>query len=55
MLCRLLLESMPSILSGDAREQARPQTGEVIFAPKLERGDGTLDWRLDARDLHNKV
>lgn len=55
VLCRLLLENMPSILSGAARAQAHSQTGDVIFAPKLERSDSTLDWTLDARDLHNKV
>lgn len=53
--CRLLLNNLEAIWSGEAEQQAKPQTGTPSVAPKLDRRESKLDWSDDARTIHNKV
>lgn len=50
----LLVRTIPDFVSG--RIQPRPQPAEgVTHAPKIKKHDGEIDWKLPARQVHNRV
>ncbi len=49
----LLLRTVDLVGAGGIRP--RPQKGEASPAPRISREDGRIDWRLPARDIHNRV
>jgi len=50
----LLPPVLGALESGTAREE--PQDAALVtFAPRLEKGDGAVDWTLTAPELHNRV
>lgn len=49
----LLLRTVDLVAAGGIRP--RPQQGEASPAPRISREDGRIDWRLPARDIHNRV
>ena len=54
MGAELLVETIPDFIGG--RIQPRPQPAEgVIYAPKIKKEDGRLDWNQPARALWNRV
>jgi len=51
---KLLIETLPSYLSGDLTPHPQPETG-VTTAPTLSKSDGELDLAQDAQQLARKV
>ncbi len=51
---QLLLETLPSIISGTAIAKPQQETG-ATYASMLKKEDGYLDFSISARDLFNKV
>jgi methionyl-tRNA formyltransferase len=49
----LLIDTLPSYLSGDLQPQA--QHGEASYAPMLKKSDGQLDFTQTAKELECKV
>lgn len=49
-----LLEALPSYLSGELQPKPQPQEG-VLYAEKLKKKEGQLDWQLPAASLGRKV
>lgn len=50
----LLLEALKSIDNRDYRLTEQDED-KVIFAPKLQKQDGRIDWNTPAADIHNQV
>ena len=56
MCCRLFLDNLNSIMSGEAQASARKQDpAQVSYAHKIEKSECWLDWDDSATDLHNQV
>jgi methionyl-tRNA formyltransferase len=52
----LLLEKLPSVLSGSAEAEAVPQDeAAATRARKMSKAEARLDFAASARELHNKV
>ncbi len=49
----LLLRTVDLLAAGDICP--RRQKGEATPAPRISREDGRIDWRLPAREIHNRV
>ena len=49
----LLIDTLPSYLSGDLQSQA--QQGEATYAPMLKKSDGQLDFTQSAEKLERKI
>ncbi|MXZ74980.1 MAG: methionyl-tRNA formyltransferase [Gemmatimonadetes bacterium] len=49
----LLLRTVDGV--ADGRITPRPQRGEASPAPRISREDGRIDWRLPARNIHNRI
>jgi len=53
---KLLLDELPSILDGSAKQKAKPQDdSKVTLAPKMNSDESWLTFDEEARLLHNKV
>jgi len=50
----LALRTVDAIEAGTAPRIRQPLTGGRP-APKLHKGDGRIDWKRDARSIHNQV
>jgi methionyl-tRNA formyltransferase len=50
---QLLIETLPRWVEGQI--VPRPQGDGAIYAPMIAKDMGILDWRQDARSLHNRV
>jgi methionyl-tRNA formyltransferase len=50
----LLVKTLDRFEKGDTSSQPQ-DTSKVIYAPKLRKDDGKLDWLLPAERLHNQV
>lgn len=50
----LLPPVLGALESGTTREEPQ-DVALVTFAPRLEKGDGAVDWTLTAPELHNRV
>jgi methionyl-tRNA formyltransferase len=50
----LLVEVLPGWVQGALRPVPQPEVG-ACYAPRLEKAEGRLDWRRDARALENQV
>ena len=50
----LLGQTLPRIESGEIQAVAQSEA-EATYAPMLKREDGLMDWRLQARELANRV
>jgi methionyl-tRNA formyltransferase len=50
----LLLETLPGYVSGTIQPVAQPAAG-ALYARKITKDDGRLDWKLPARTLWNRV
>lgn len=54
--CRLFLENLDSILSGEAQKAAQPQDeSEVSHTGKIAKKEGKISWEKSAEQLHNQV
>uniref|UniRef100_A0ACD5VY92 Uncharacterized protein n=1 Tax=Avena sativa TaxID=4498 RepID=A0ACD5VY92_AVESA len=52
---KLLLDELPSILDGSAKQKAKPQDdSKVTLAPKMNSDESWLAFNEEARLLHNK-
>jgi methionyl-tRNA formyltransferase len=51
---RLLVEAVDAIADGRASETPQNET-EATYAPKIEKGDGVIDWSRPAADIHNQI
>ncbi|KAM0892440.1 hypothetical protein ACQ4PT_025748 [Festuca glaucescens] len=53
---KLLLDELPSVLDGSAKQKAKPQDdSKVTLAPKMNSDESWLTFDQDAKLLHNKV
>ncbi|OEL16984.1 Methionyl-tRNA formyltransferase [Dichanthelium oligosanthes] len=53
---KLLINELPSILDGSAKEKAQPQDdSKATLAPKLNSEESWLSFDREAKELHNKV
>jgi methionyl-tRNA formyltransferase len=50
----LLLSVIEQLAAGTAVE-APQDDSEATFAPKIQKAEGTIDWSLPAREIHNRV
>jgi methionyl-tRNA formyltransferase len=50
----LLLEVVEQLAAGTASEEPQDQ-GRATYAPKLTKGEGTINWTLPASRIHNLV
>ena len=54
--CRLFLDNLDSLLSGEAQKAAQPQDeSQVSHAAKIDKQEGRLVWDKSAEQLHNQV
>ena len=54
--CRLFLDNLGSILSGEAQKTAQPQDeSQVSRADKIGKKEGRISWDKSAEQLHNQV
>ena len=54
--CRLFLDNLESILSGEAQKAAQPQDeSQVSHADKIDKQEGRMLWDMSAEQLHNQV
>jgi methionyl-tRNA formyltransferase len=54
MGAELLVRTIPDYVAGKIQPQPQPADG-VIYAPKIKKQDGQLDWHQPARALWNRV
>jgi methionyl-tRNA formyltransferase len=54
MGARLIVQALAGVAEGRLVATAQPASG-VVYAPKLARDEGNLDWRLPADELLRKV
>ncbi|CAO1945581.1 unnamed protein product [Urochloa humidicola] len=53
---KLLINELPSILDGSAKEKAQPQDdSKATLAPKLNSEESWLSFNQEAKELHDKV
>ena len=50
----LLVSTIPDLISGKTQPRAQPSEG-VIYAPKIKKGDGQIDWAQPAATIWNRV
>jgi methionyl-tRNA formyltransferase len=50
----LLVQTIPDFVAGRIRPHPQPAEG-VVYAPKIKKQDGLIDWALPARTLWNRV
>ena len=56
MCCRLFLDNLDSLLSGESQKAAQPQDeSQVSHANKLDKQEGRMLWDMTAEQLHNQV
>ena len=56
LCCRLFLDNLDSLLSGEAQKAAQPQDeSRVSHAYKLDKQEGRMLWDMSAEQLHNQV
>ena len=51
---RLLVEAVNAIAEGRASETPQHEA-EATYAPKIEKGDGIIDWSRPAPEIHNQI
>lgn len=51
---RLIVEALEGVAAGTLAGRPQPAAG-ATYAPKLDRGDGRLDWRRPAAELERRV
>ncbi|HWQ93521.1 MAG TPA: methionyl-tRNA formyltransferase, partial [Clostridia bacterium] len=54
MGARLLVETIRAMARGSIRSQPQPAEG-VVYAPKIKKQDGQIDWSQPARVVWNRV
>ena len=50
----LLVKTIPDYVTGRIQPRTQPETG-VVYAPKIKKEDGEVDWSLPARTIWNRV
>lgn len=50
----LLVAAIEDLAAGRAREEPQDESAST-YAPRLTKGDGIIDWKRPARDVHNQV
>ncbi len=51
---RLLVETIPPYIAGQLQPRPQPAEG-VVYAPKIKKTDGLIDWNQTARSIWNRV
>jgi len=51
---KLLVESIPPYVAGQLQPRPQPSEG-VVYAPKIKKTDGLIDWNQSARSIWNRV
>lgn len=51
---KLLVESIPPYVAGQLPPRPQPSEG-VVYAPKIKKTDGLIDWKQSARSIWNRV
>jgi methionyl-tRNA formyltransferase len=50
----LMVRTLERLERGDLEPRPQPAEG-VTYAPRLTRDSGRIDWRLEAREIHNRL
>lgn len=50
-----LAKGLPGLCAGEAPRTPQAELGEATYVPKLERGDGRLDWSWSAERLERRL
>jgi methionyl-tRNA formyltransferase len=50
----LLVQTLDAIEAGTAQETPQDES-QVTYAPKLQKGEGLVDWSRPATDIHNQI
>jgi methionyl-tRNA formyltransferase len=51
---RLIVDALAGLADGNLTSRPQPGAG-ITVAPKLERGEGRMNWRCDAADLERSL
>jgi methionyl-tRNA formyltransferase len=54
MGAELLVKTIPDYVAGKIQPRPQPETG-IVYAPKIKKEDGEIDWSLPARTIWNHV
>ncbi len=49
-----LVKAVNALAEGRASETSQDES-EAVYAPKIEKSDGIIDWSRPARDIHNQI
>jgi len=54
MGAELLVRTIPDYVEGRIQPSPQPEEG-IVYAPKIKKQDGQIDWKLPARAVWNRV